>query len=247
MKNSFVYKRLILVSICVFFSFCIYGIIDIIQKQEKTVATNALPVTNKVIVIDAGHGKPDSGAEGFNGTTEQAINLEISLKLQKLIEQSGGKVILTRSDENGIYSNNVKGIKNLKVSDAKNRVEIGNNSDADVFVSIHLNKFSASSIYNGWQVFYQKENEDSKFLADNIQENLNKNIEKENNRKTMSISNIYVMENVKVPAVIVECGFLSNPEECEALKTESYQNKIVWGIYLGLQEYFLNKGETNGK
>ena len=236
-----------LISIFVFLSLSVYGIINIIQKQEKTIEANALPVTNKVIIIDAGHGKPDEGAEGFNGTTEQAINLEISLKLQKLIEQSGGKVILTRSDENGIYSNSVKGIRNLKVSDSKNRVEIANNSDADVFVSIHLNKFSASPIYNGWQVFYQKENNYSKILADNIQENLNKNIEKENNRKTMSISNIYVMDKVKVPSVIVECGFLSNPEECELLKTEAYQNKIVWGIYLGLQEYFLNKGDINGK
>ena len=182
---------------------------------------------------------------GFNGTTEEAINLEISLKLQKLVEQSGGKVILTRSDENGIYSNDVKGIRSWKVSDTKNRVEIGNNSDADIFVSIHLNKFPPSQVYNGWQVFYQKENDNSKILAGNIQENLNKNIEKENNRQIMPISNIYIMNNVKIPSVIVECGFLSNPEECEALKTESYQNKIVWGIYLGLQEFFLNEGETN--
>lgn len=182
---------------------------------------------------------------GFNGTTEEAINLAIALKLQKLVEQSGGKVILTRSDENGIYSNDVKGIRSWKVSDTKNRVEIGNNSDADIFVSIHLNKFPPSQVYNGWQVFYQKENDNSKILAGNIQENLNKNIEKENNRQIMPISNIYIMDNVKIPSVIVECGFLSNPEECEALKTESYQNKIVWGIYLGLQEYFLNEGETN--
>lgn len=182
---------------------------------------------------------------GFNGTTEEAINLEIALKLQKLVEQSGGKVILTRSDENGIYSNDVKGIKKWKISDIKNRVEIGNNSDADIFVSIHLNKFPPSQVYNGWQVFYQKESDKSKFLAENIQKNLNINIEKENNRQIMPISNIYIMDNVKIPSVIVECGFLSNPEECEALKTESYQNKIVWGIYLGLQGYFLNEGETN--
>ena len=182
---------------------------------------------------------------GFNGTTEEAINLEIALKLQKLVEQSGGKVILTRSDENGIYSNDVKGIRKWKVSDTKNRVEIGNNSGANIFVSIHLNKFPPSQIYNGWQVFYQKTSDESKKLAGLIQENLNKNIEKENDRQIMPISNIYIMDNVKIPSVIVECGFLSNPEECEALKTEEYQNKIVWGIYLGLQEYFLNKGETN--
>ncbi len=246
MLKSIVSKRIILASFFVFISFGVYGIINVIQKQEKVVTTNALPITNKVVIIDAGHGKPDSGATGFNGTTEQALNLEITLKLQKLIEQSGGKVILTRSDENGIYSNDVKGIRNWKVSDTKNRVEIGNNSDADIFVSIHLNKFP-TQIYNGWQVFYQKTSEDSKALAENIQSNLNKNIEKENNRQIMKISNIYIMDNVKIPSVIVECGFLSNPEECEALKTQAYQNKIVWGIYLGIQDYFLNRGKIDEK
>ena len=115
---------------------------------------------------------------GFNGTTEEAINLAIALKLQKLVEQSGGKVILTRSDENGIYSNDVKGIRSWKVSDTKNRVEIGNNSDADIFVSIHLNKFPPSQVYNGWQVFYQKEKDNSKNVVKEIKEKLNKNKEK---------------------------------------------------------------------
>lgn len=181
------------------------------------------------------------GLYGFNGTTEEKINLDITLKIQKLIEQSGGKVVLTRSDENGIYSNDLKGIRNLKISDTKNRVEIGNNSNADIFVSIHLNKFPPSQSYSGWQTFYQKKSDDSKTLANAIQVNLNKNIEKENNRQIMPISNIYIMDHVEVPSVIVECGFLSNPEECENLKTESYQNKVAWGIYLGLQEYFSNK------
>ena len=204
----------------------------------ETVAVNATPITNKVIIIDAGHGLPDEGAVGFYGTSEQAINLSISLKLQKLIEQSGAKVILTRSDENGIYSTNQTSIKNKKVSDIKNRVEIGNNSNANILVSIHLNKFPASSYYSGWQTFYQKDNDKSKILADCIQENLNKNIQKENNRKTMSISNIYLMDHVKIPSVIVECGFLSNEEETSKLRTDDYQTKLAWGIYIGLQDYF---------
>ena len=118
------------------------------------------------------------GLYGFNGTTEEKINLDITLKIQKLIEQSGGKVVLTRSDENGIYSNDLKGIRNLKISDTKNRVEIGNNSNADIFVSIHLNKFPPSQSYSGWQNFYQKKSDDSKNISNDIQVNLNKNIEK---------------------------------------------------------------------
>ena len=238
-------KRILFVFVLLSISLCVYGIINIIRKNDNNVAlqTNSLPITNKIIVVDAGHGLPDEGAVGFNGTTEQALNLSIALKLQKLLEQSGTKVILTRSDENGIYSSDSKSIRNKKVSDTKNRVEIGNNVDADIFVSIHLNKYPPSQIYRGWQTFYQKGNESSKLIANIIQENLNKNIEFKNNRTPLPITGIYIMDNVKVPSVIVECGFLSNPEEAELLKQDSYQNKLAWGIYIGLQEYF-SKGEN---
>lgn len=230
-------KRLTFVLVIICITISIYGIM-LYKDKNKAIQTNATPITNKVIVIDAGHGLPDAGAEGFNGTTEQAINLQISLKLQKLIEQSGAKVILTRSDENGIYSTDSVGIKNKKISDTKNRVKIGNSNDADLFISIHLNKFLASSQYYGWQTFFQKNNEDSKKLAVLIQENLNKNIQIENHRQSLPIEGIYIMDKLQIPAVIVECGFLSNPEEAEMLRNEIYQNKLVWGIYLGIQEYF---------
>lgn len=234
-------KRIYFISFFVCFSILIYVIMYNIGLKNEYIETNATPITNKTIVIDAGHGLPDSGASSFNGTTEQAINLSIALKLQKIIEQSGAKVILTRSDENGIYSTDSSNIRNKKVSDIKNRVEIGNNSEADIFVSIHLNKFSGSSEYKGWQTFYQKENENSILLATKIQENLNKNIEQDNNRKVMPLTNVYIMDNIKIPTVIVECGFLSNPEETENLKKDEYQNKLVWGIYLGIQDYFYNE------
>ena len=110
-------------------------IFNITKSTEKTIATNSTPITSHVVVIDAGHGKPDEGAVGMYGTTEEAINLKISLKLQKLIEQSGGKVYLTRSDENGIYSQDSVNIKQKKASDIKNRVNIGSQEDVDVFVS----------------------------------------------------------------------------------------------------------------
>lgn len=185
-----------------------------------------------------------NGATGFYGTSEEAINLSIALKLQKLIEQSGARVFLTRSDENGIYSTDSKSIRNKKVSDSKNRVQIGNGNDADIFVSIHLNKYPASSSYSGWQAFYQKNNAKSKKIAEIIQKNMNKNIDTKNNRTPLQITGIYVMDKLQIPAVIIECGFLSNPEETLKLKEDEYQNKLVWGIYIGLQEYFL-EGEKN--
>lgn len=216
-------------------------------KLGDEILVNATPITNKIIVIDAGHGLPDAGAEGFYGTTEQAINLSIALKLQKILEQSGAKVYLTRSDENGIYSSNSKTIKEKKISDTKNRVQIGNENDADIFVSIHLNKFPASSSYRGWQTFYKKDNENSKLLAKLIQENLNKNINIENSRQSLPINNVYIMEKLQIPAIIVECGFLSNEEETKNLKDEKYKNRLAWGIYLGIQNYFNNNEVENNE
>ena len=114
-------------------------VIQTAKTDKKIVQTVTLPVTNKVIVIDAGHGVPDEGAESSNGISEAKINLNIALKLQTLLEQSGATVILTRSDENAIYDIDSKTLKEKKMSDLKNRVKIGNESSADLFVSIHLN------------------------------------------------------------------------------------------------------------
>ena len=107
-----------------------------------------------------GHGVPDEGAESSNGTTEAETNLKIALKLQELLEQSGSTVILTRSDENAIYDIDSKTLKQKKISDIHNRVKIGNESQADVFVSIHLNKIPEPQ-YDGWQTFYNEKSEES--------------------------------------------------------------------------------------
>lgn len=209
-------------------------------NNECAIATNSTPITSRVVVIDAGHGKPDEGAVGVYGTTEEAINLKISLKLQKLIEQSGGKVYLTRSDENGIYSQDSINIKQKKASDIKNRVNIGSQEDVDVFVSIHLNKYP-ESIYKGWQTFYQESSEDSKNLATFVQNGISNTIDIENNRVPLPIKNIYIMDHMTKPTITVECGFLSNEDEVKRLNEDEYQNKLAWGIYIGIQDYFQNK------
>jgi N-acetylmuramoyl-L-alanine amidase len=178
-----------------------------------------------------------NGAESSNGTTEAETNLKIALKVQALLEQSGATVILTRSDEDAIYDIDSKTLKQKKVSDIHNRVKIGNESSADVFVSIHLNKIPQQQ-YSGWQTFYQDGNEQSMNLAKSIQSNLNDAIQKDNKRVSMKIDNIYIMKHVEIPTTIVECGFLSNPEEEKMLLTDEYQEKLAWGIYNGIMEYF---------
>ncbi len=180
---------------------------------------------------------PDEGAESSNGTTEAQTNLKIALKLQNLLEQSGSTVILTRSDENAIYDLDSKTLKQKKVSDIRNRVKIGNESSADIFVSIHLNKIPQSQ-YDGWQTFYNEKSQEGQRLAVSIQNNLNNAIQKENSRIAKSIENIYIIKHVEIPTTIVECGFLSNPDEEKLLLEDEYQNKLAWGIYNGIIDYF---------
>ena len=178
-----------------------------------------------------------NGAEVGDGTTEAQTNLKITLKLQNLLEQSGCTVILTRSDENGIYDLESKTLKQKKISDIRNRVKIGNESSADIFVSIHLNKIPQQQ-YDGWQTFYNKNSKQGQKLAKLIQSNLNEAIQKENKRVASKIENIYIINNVEIPTTIVECGFLSNPQEKGLLLTDSYQNRLAWGIYNGIIDYF---------
>lgn len=210
---------------------------EIANKKENTIATVTLPVTNKTIVLDAGHGYPDEGAESKNGVSEANINLIITKKVQSLLEQSGCNVILTRSDENGIYDLDSETLREKKVSDIKNRVKIGNESSADAFISIHLNKIEQSQYY-GWQTFFKQGNKQSEELARSIQEELNTSIQKENKREALKITGKYIVEHVEISITIVECGFLSNPEEEQLLQQDEYQDKIAWGIYNGINDVF---------
>lgn len=240
-------KRLQIIIACLFIGvFAFYFQIANTQKQlaednneilQNTMQTTATPVSGKTIVVDAGHGVPDEGAESSNGTTEAETNLKIALKLQNLLETSGSTVILTRSDENAIYDLDSKTLKEKKISDIHNRVKIGNESSADIFVSIHLNKIPQQQ-YWGWQCFYKDGDKNSIKLAKEIQENLNESIQKENKRVAMKLDTVYIIKHVEIPISIVECGFLSNPEEEKQLLEDEYQNRLAWGIYNGIIDYF---------
>jgi N-acetylmuramoyl-L-alanine amidase len=209
------------------------------SKDTNTgIPTIALPTTNRVVIIDAGHGYPDGGASGSSGVLEKDINLAIAQKLQLLVEQSGGIVILTRADDNSIHDADKNTIREKKNSDLKNRKNIMDESQADVFISIHLNKFEQSKYY-GAQTFYAKNNEQSKVLAETIQKELIETIDNGNTRKAKPApDDVYLLRNATIPSVIVECGFLSNPQEEQLLQTDKYQKKLAWSIYIGLMKYF---------
>ena len=234
-------KRISLIISCVFVAVFAFMLTKE-NSAENAVETVSLPVSGKTVIVDAGHGKPDEGAESSNGTTEAETNLAIALKLQNLLEQSGCTVILTRSDENSIYDIDSNTLREKKISDVHNRVKIGNESSADIFVSIHLNKIPQQQ-YDGWQTFYKKGNEEGEKLATSIQDSLGESIQKENNRVPKTIDNIYIIKHVEIPTTIVECGFLSNPEEEKQLLDNNYQDKLAWGIYNGIINYFYTLGK----
>ena len=232
--NRFI-KQVSLISVFVLLSVFFYS--SRTRHPVEIIPVMAVPVTNKVIILDAGHGTPDEGAESSSGTLEAPINLQITLKIQKLLESSGATVILTRSDDNSICEIDAETIREKKISDVHQRVKIGNNSSADVFVSIHLNKISESQ-YSGWQTFYKNSDENSKKLATSIQNSLNSTISNNYDRIPHTISNVYIMKNVEIPITIVECGFLSNKDDEARLKTDEYQQELAWGIYNGIMDYF---------
>jgi len=194
----------------------------------KVVPTIATPATNRVIVIDAGHGGFDPGALSETGIEEQEINLSIALKLQRLLEESGTTTFLTRVDEDSVGE--------TKREDMKKRKEIRDVEESDMYVSIHLNSFPQEHV-KGAQTFYSS-NEESKKLAELVQKKLKEVVEPSNNRVAKELSTVYLLKNTKNPSIIVECGFLSNNEELKKLQDDIYQEKLAWAIYLGIIDYY---------
>ncbi len=177
---------------------------------------------------------------GSAGVQEKDLNLAIAKKLQYFLEQGGTGVLVTRSDDNGIYdiSGNIKSKKN---SDMKNREKIIKESKADAFISIHMNKFPQGQ-YSGPQVFYSGNHKGSEQLAKHVQESMVEALNPPMIREVKKAdSNIYLLKNAKLPAILVECGFLSNESEQKKLLDEQYQKQIAWAIYCGVIKYF-NEG-----
>ena len=208
--------------------------------KKEIVPASAIPLSNPsyVIVIDAGHGEPDGGAVSENGIKESDINLLVAKDLEKELDELGYSVIMTRIDEKNIADIDKQDtIRKIKVSDINNRIKIVNESKADMCISIHMNKF-ASSKYFGWQTFYNDESEYGKELAINVQSGISKKINRENKREALSIKKIKLVDEAKIPTIIVECGFLSNPEELSLLQTEEYRKLIAKGIVEGIEMYY---------
>jgi len=234
-KVSFNYKRLIL-PLAVIVSLTVFSFLML--KSAKNIkldtASYALkPMPN--VIIDAGHGGEDGGAV-VNNVVEKDINLAISRDTGDLLNFLGYKVTMSRTDDSSL-SDDGESIKKRKNNDMKARLKLFNSDKNNLIISIHQNKFSNSSSH-GTQVFYSPNNEKSKVLADCIKLSVKSSLQPDNERESKAAGKgIYLLKNTTQPAVIVECGFISNKEECQLLLDQSYQKQMALAIATGFLDY----------
>lgn len=217
----------------------VVAIMTVLIVFQYIVPANAEVIDDneKIVLIDAGHGGIDGGAKSKNGTIEKDINLQIALKLKECLEEKGYTVYMTRDSDEGLYQ---KGntVREKKREDLKNRANMKNDTSCDIFVSIHQNMFAQSKCY-GAQVWFAS-NDKSYKLATLVQSSLKETINDNNKRVAKAAAEAYLILRDKYDgaSILVECGFLSNPEEEAKLKTEEHQNLIVEGISKGIDNYF---------
>ncbi|MCF8011742.1 MAG: N-acetylmuramoyl-L-alanine amidase [Clostridiales bacterium] len=220
-------KKIILLAIFMLFIFILGLVAFISWRGERNVKTLSWTAANKVIVIDPGHGGKDPGV--VEGTVvEKELTLEISRKLYTILSQAGAFAVLTRETDRALGSK--------KSTDLYNRVNIAKKQNADIFVSLHVNSFRAGPGEHGAQVFSGDGSEKSKVLAEHIQNEMVRILG--NNKRKAKQADKYILSRAKIPAVIIETGFLTNPEECRKLQDPTYQGKIAYAIYAGIAKYF---------
>ena len=196
------------------------------------------------IIIDAGHGGFDGGAVGVDGIVEKDINLSIALKLYDLFTINGYDAILTRDRDIALNDETATTTRQKKNSDIHNRFDLMKTYDNCIFISIHQNKFTQSK-YFGAQVFYGPKNPESQLLGEIMQANLIEMLQPENTRKSKPCTDsVYLIYNAPVPALLVECGFLSNADDAYKLVNADYQKRIAFAVFTGVSEYLNYPGRT---
>ena len=203
---------------------------------ERALATAAEAAERPVIVLDAGHGGLDSGAVGGNGTLEKDVNLSIVRILRDMLELSGFDVVLTRSEDISIYDAGVEGIRNQKLSDMDNRLEIVQSYPDSIFLCIHQNNYTDPQYFGG-QMFYNNNNPNNRTLAQ-IMQNKFAELQPGNDREIkLSGDELFLLKSNQNPSLMIECGFLSNPDEEARLSTWEYQQQVAFTIFGGVMEY----------
>lgn len=196
------------------------------KEQSREAEATATP--KYTIVIDAGHGGEDGGTQSAQGVFEKNLNLDIAMKLKDLLEAAGVHVIMTRTEDVLLYDRNVDFHGRKKVLDLAARLAAGEKANPDLFLSIHMNSFPDSR-YSGLQVWYSPNEQSSKAYAEAVQDLVVETLQPQNTRRVKAAgSNIFLLDRLTCPAILVECGFLSNPEEAEKLASAEYRDEMVF-------------------
>ena len=189
------------------------------------------------VIVDAGHGLPDGGAVGASGTVEQEINLKIAEKLHEVLEAKGITVIMTRETESGLSDLKNASIREMKIDDMKKRMALMKKSGADLFLSIHINSYQNSSAA-GLRIFYSQNFEEIKPLAESIQVRMSDVTGAKTSVVKAADKKLFLMKNPPIAAILIECGFLSNPAEEKNLCAEDYQARLAWAIADAVEKYY---------
>ena len=230
---SFNFNRFLSITLAIIL---VFSVMLSVNMSDVTTSGSVIDYS-KTVIVDAGHGGEDGGTQSSAGVLEKDINLDISMKTGNILSLMGYTVVYTRTDDTLYYDSSAVNQRQKKVSDIHRRMNIIESCPEAVFLSIHQNYFSESKYY-GAQVFYSKNNDKSKMLAESLQTNIRELVQPENKRQIKpSGTDIYLLYHAKSPAVMVECGFLSNAGEALLLSDIEYQKTISLAIAAGLEEY----------
>lgn len=217
----------------------VFGFVSTANEPIAVIPTDTSGTNMPTIILDAGHGGIDSGCVSINGAEEKDINLSILLKLRAMLETAGFDTIATRDTDKSIHDTGITGLGKQKKSDMENRLKIINSAENALFISIHQNQFTDSKYY-GAQMFYPAESAESERLAGIMQRSFASRLQPENEREIKPVNeDIYLLHFAKCPAVMAECGFLSNQAEADKLESDEYQSQVAFAIFAGICEYIL--------
>ena len=214
--------------------FAVFRVLGALHAAET--ASGVVQTPYPIVILDAGHGGEDGGAVGVNGVMEKDINLAIALQVREHLTDAGVSVRMIRETDTAVGNTALSTVAERKRSDIQYRAEVVNNTENCILVSIHQNYFEQSR-YSGAQMFYAQTHADSAKLAESIRSCIVADIQPENTRENKPAEGIYLLSHVSAPAVIVECGFVSNPEEAALLADAAYQKRMAEAIAKGVMVY----------
>ena len=242
MKNEKSFRLrvlLIFLSFVIIFSFTVFCFISFASRNMRSAKTFDAEhsINAPIVIIDAGHGGEDGGTVGVNGVCEKDLNLKIAKKLDIMLKSAGIRTVMTRTTDILLYNRNEDYEGRKKMLDMAERLKISQSYENAIFISIHMNAFPVAK-YSGLQVYYSPNDPLSKKLAERIQVMTKYSLMQENTRKIKSSDGkIFLLDRMNIPSVLVECGFLSNPAECERLCDEAYQNELAAVICCAIFEH----------